>query len=146
MKRQPKQPLRVALFHSGDVAVQHPDGFLEIRDRIKDIIISGGENISSIEVESVLYRHPAVSAAAVVAKPDEKWGETPCAFVELKAGMRRHGGRVASSSAANILQASKCQNTICLKPCPKPPLAKSKNTNCANARKQSEHDTKVYHH
>jgi fatty-acyl-CoA synthase len=74
------------VFHSGDVAVQHPDGFLEIRDRTKDIIISGGENISSIEVESVLYRHPAVSAAAVVAKPDEKWGETPCAFLELKPG------------------------------------------------------------
>jgi fatty-acyl-CoA synthase len=73
-------------FHSGDVAVQHPDGFLEIRDRYKDIIISGGENISSIEVESALYRHPAVSAVAVVAKPDAKWGETPCAFVELKPG------------------------------------------------------------
>jgi fatty-acyl-CoA synthase len=74
------------LFHSGDVAVQHPDGFLEIKDRFKDIIISGGENISSIEVESVLYRHPAISAVGVVAKPDDKWGETPCAFVELKAG------------------------------------------------------------
>jgi fatty-acyl-CoA synthase len=73
-------------FHSGDVAVQHSDGFLEIRDRYKDIIISGGENISSIEVESVLYRHPAISAVAVVAKPDDKWGETPCAFVELKMG------------------------------------------------------------
>jgi fatty-acyl-CoA synthase len=64
----------------------HPDGYLEIRDRSKDIIISGGENISSIEVEGVLYRHPAVAAAAVVAKPDGKWGETPCAFVELRAG------------------------------------------------------------
>ncbi|TIO78826.1 MAG: acyl-CoA synthetase [Mesorhizobium sp.] len=74
------------VFHTGDVAVQHPDGFLEIKDRIKDIIISGGENISSIEVESVLYRHPAVSAAAVVAKHDVKWGETPCAFVEFKPG------------------------------------------------------------
>ena len=74
------------VFHTGDVAVQHPDGFLEIKDRIKDIIISGGENISSIEVESVLYRHSAVSAAAVVAKHDVKWGETPCAFVELKPG------------------------------------------------------------
>jgi fatty-acyl-CoA synthase len=74
------------VFHSGDVAVQHPDGFLEIRDRYKDIIISGGENISSIEVESVLYRHPAISAAAVVAKPHDKWGETPCAFIELKTG------------------------------------------------------------
>jgi fatty-acyl-CoA synthase len=71
-------------FHSGDLAVRHPDGYVQIRDRSKDIIISGGENISSIEVENVLYKHAAVAAAAVVAKPDEKWGETPCAFVELK--------------------------------------------------------------
>jgi fatty-acyl-CoA synthase len=73
-------------FHTGDLAVQYPDGYIKIKDRSKDIIISGGENISSIEVEDVLYRHPAVLAAAVVAKPDEKWGETPCAFVELKTG------------------------------------------------------------
>jgi len=72
-------------FHSGDLAVQHPDGYIQIKDRSKDIIISGGENISSIEVEDALYRHPAVLAAAVVAMPDAKWGETPCAFVELKA-------------------------------------------------------------
>ena len=73
-------------FHSGDLAVVHPDGYVEIRDRAKDIIISGGENISSIEVENALFRHPAVLEAAVVAKPDEKWGETPCAFVTLKEG------------------------------------------------------------
>jgi fatty-acyl-CoA synthase len=73
-------------FHSGDLAVLQPDGYIKIKDRAKDIIISGGENISSIEVEDVLYRHPAVLAAAVVAKPDPKWGETPCAFVELKPG------------------------------------------------------------
>jgi fatty-acyl-CoA synthase len=73
-------------FHTGDLAVQYPDGYIKIKDRSKDIIISGGENISSIEVEDVLYRHPDVLAAAVVAKPDERWGETPCAFVELKAG------------------------------------------------------------
>ncbi|RTL32065.1 MAG: acyl-CoA synthetase [Burkholderiales bacterium] len=73
-------------FHTGDLAVMYPDGYVKIKDRSKDIIISGGENISSIEVEDVLYRHPAVMAAAVVAKPDEKWGETPCAFIELKAG------------------------------------------------------------
>jgi 3-(methylthio)propionyl---CoA ligase len=71
-------------FHSGDLAVMQPDGYVKIKDRSKDIIISGGENISSLEVEDVLYRHPAVLAAAVVAKPDSKWGETPCAFVELK--------------------------------------------------------------
>ena len=73
-------------FASGDLAVCYPDGYIKIKDRSKDIIISGGENISSIEVEDVLYRHPDVLAAAVVAKPDERWGETPCAFVELKAG------------------------------------------------------------
>ena len=75
-------------FHTGDLAVMHADGYLQIKDRSKDIIISGGENISSVEIEGVLYKHPAVVAAAVVAKPDEKWGETPCAFLELKDGER----------------------------------------------------------
>jgi fatty-acyl-CoA synthase len=70
-------------FHSGDLAVCHADGYIEIRDRSKDIIISGGENISSIEIEKTLYRHPAILEAAVAARPDEKWGETPCAFVTL---------------------------------------------------------------
>ena len=73
-------------FHSGDLAVMHPDGYVEIKDRAKDIIISGGENISSLEVEEVLYKHPAVMEAAVVARPDDKWGETPQAFVTLKPG------------------------------------------------------------
>ena len=73
-------------FHTGDLAVMHPDGYVKIKDRSKDIIISGGENISSIEVEDVLHRHPAVMLAAVVALPDAKWGEVPCAFIELKAG------------------------------------------------------------
>ncbi len=73
-------------FHSGDLGVKHPDGYIQLKDRSKDIIISGGENISSIEVEDALYKHPAVSAAAVVAKPDEKWGETPLAVVELREG------------------------------------------------------------
>ncbi len=73
-------------FHSGDLGVQHEDNYIELKDRSKDIIISGGENISSIEVEGALYRHAAVARAAVVAKPDEKWGETPCAFVELRPG------------------------------------------------------------
>ncbi|MBV6272072.1 acyl-CoA synthetase [Alcaligenaceae bacterium CGII-47] len=71
-------------FHSGDLAVMYPDGYMKIKDRSKDIIISGGENISSLEVEDVLYRHPAVLAVAVVARPDKRWGETPCAFIELK--------------------------------------------------------------
>ena len=73
-------------FHTGDLAVMHPDGYVQIKDRAKDVIISGGENISSIEVEDVLFKHPAVAMVAVVAKADEKWGETPCAFIELKPG------------------------------------------------------------
>ncbi len=78
-----KEAFRNGYFWSGDGAVIHSDGYLQIRDRLKDVIISGGENVSSVEVEAVLYRHPAVVAAAVVAKPDDKWGEVPCAFVEL---------------------------------------------------------------
>ena len=83
-------------FHSGDLGVKHPDGYVQLKDRSKDIIISGGENISSIEVEDALYKHPAVQVAAVVARPDEKWGETPCAFVELRPG--------ASASAEELIE------------------------------------------
>jgi len=72
--------------HTGDLAVWHPSNYIEIKDRKKDIIISGGENISSVEVEIALYKHPATALAAVVARPDDKWGETPCAFVQLKPG------------------------------------------------------------
>ncbi|MCY4230121.1 MAG: AMP-binding protein, partial [Alphaproteobacteria bacterium] len=75
-------------FHTGDLGVMHDDGYIALKDRSKDIIISGGENISSVEVEQVLYRHPAVLEAAVVARPDEKWGETPCAFVEPLSGIK----------------------------------------------------------
>jgi fatty-acyl-CoA synthase len=81
-----KEAFEGGWFHSGDLAVKNPDGYVKMKDRSKDIIISGGENISSVEVEDVLYRHPAVNAAAVVAKPDPKWGETPCAFLEIKPG------------------------------------------------------------
>ncbi|MDH3233235.1 MAG: acyl-CoA synthetase [Alphaproteobacteria bacterium] len=81
-----KSALDGGWFHTGDLAVRHPDGYIEIKDRSKDIIISGGENISSIEVEETLYRHPDIMEAAVVAKPDEKWGESPCAFVTLRPG------------------------------------------------------------
>ncbi|MCE5979833.1 acyl-CoA synthetase [Pseudomonas sp. JR33AA] len=80
------EAFRGGWFHTGDLAVWHADGYIEIKDRLKDIIISGGENISTIEVEDALYKHPAVLEAAVVARPDEKWGETPCAFVALKPG------------------------------------------------------------
>jgi len=81
-----REAFRGGFFRSGDIAFQHPDGYIKITDRAKDIIISGGENVSSVEVEGALMHHPAVSLCAVVAKPDEKWGEVPCAFVELKEG------------------------------------------------------------
>ena len=97
-------------FHSGDLGVMHPDGYIQLKDRSKDIIISGGENISSIEVEGVLYKHPAVLTAAVVAKPDDKWGETPCAFVELKAG-------VPAPTAEDIIQF--CRDNLAHYKCPK---------------------------
>ena len=80
----------------------HPDGHIQLKDRSKDIIISGGENISSIEVEDALYKHPAVQAAAVVAKPDEKWGETPCAFVELKLGQTATSGELVAWCKSNL--------------------------------------------
>ncbi|CAB3662510.1 acyl-CoA synthetase [Trinickia soli] len=90
-----EEAFRGGWFHTGDLGVAYPDGYVRIKDRSKDIIISGGENISSIEIEDVLYRHPAVMAAAVVAKPDPRWGETPCAFVELKNG--------ATATAADLI-------------------------------------------
>jgi fatty-acyl-CoA synthase len=89
-------------FHSGDLGVLHPDGYVQIKDRSKDIIISGGENISSIEVEDVLYKHPAVAYAAVVAKPDDRWGETPCAFVELKPGTIATSDEIIAHCRANL--------------------------------------------
>ena len=84
-KKATEEAFSGGYFHSGDLAVMHADGYLQIKDRSKDIIISGGENISSIEVEETLYKHPDILEAAVVARPDDKWGETPCAFVTLKA-------------------------------------------------------------
>jgi fatty-acyl-CoA synthase len=96
-------------FHSGDLGVIHPDGYIQLKDRSKDIIISGGENISSIEVEDALYKHPAVAAVAVVAKPDEKWGETPCAFVELKPG--------ASATAEELI--AWCRSHLAAYKCPR---------------------------
>jgi 3-(methylthio)propionyl---CoA ligase len=89
-------------FHSGDLGVMHPDGYIQLKDRSKDIIISGGENISSIEVEDVLYKHPAVQAAAVVAKPDAKWGETPCAFIELKPGTNASAEEIIAWCRKNL--------------------------------------------
>src|SRR6056297_939003 len=89
-------------FHSGDIAVQHPDGYLQIADRAKDIIISGGENISSVEIEGVLMMHPAVLLCAVVAKPDDKWGEVPCAFVEVKDGSEVSGEELIAHARGHL--------------------------------------------
>ena len=89
-------------FHSGDLAVMHGDGYIELRDRAKDIVISGGENISSIEVEKVLYEHPAVLEAAIVAVPDEKWGEVPKAFVGLKPGQPASAGELIEFCRARL--------------------------------------------
>jgi fatty-acyl-CoA synthase len=105
-------------FHSGDLAVLQPDGYVKIKDRAKDIIISGGENISSIEVEDVLYRHPAVLAAAVVAKPDPKWGETPCAFVELKPGARASEAEILAHCRAGLAR-FKVPRAVVFGPIPK---------------------------
>jgi fatty-acyl-CoA synthase len=105
-------------FHSGDLGVIHPDGYIQLKDRSKDIIISGGENISSIEVEDALYRHPAVQAAAVVAKPDEKWGETPCAFVELKPGTEATADELIAWCRAH-LAGYKCPRCVVFAELPK---------------------------
>jgi fatty-acyl-CoA synthase len=105
-------------FHSGDLGVIHPDGYIQLKDRSKDIIISGGENISSIEVEDALYKHPAVEVVAVVAKPDEKWGETPCAFVELKSGANATADELVAWCRKN-LAAYKCPRHIVFAEIPK---------------------------
>jgi fatty-acyl-CoA synthase len=105
-------------FHSGDLGVMHPDGYIQLKDRSKDIIISGGENISSIEVEDALYKHPAVAAAAVVAKPDDKWGETPCAFVEIKPGAKVTGDELLAWCRKN-LASYKCPRYVVFTELPK---------------------------
>jgi len=105
-------------FRSGDLAVKHPDGYIEIRDRSKDIIISGGENISSVEVEGVLYRHPAIMEAAVVAQHDEKWGETPCAFVSLKQGQQASEQEIIAFCRDNMAK-FKAPKTIIFSELPK---------------------------
>jgi len=105
-------------FHSGDLGVMHEDGYIELKDRSKDIIISGGENISTIEVEGVLYRHPAVLEAAVVARPDEKWGETPCAFVTLKSDVSATEAELIAFCRANLAH-FKAPRTVVFAPLPK---------------------------
>ncbi|WP_439495929.1 acyl-CoA synthetase [Bosea sp. (in: a-proteobacteria)] len=105
-------------FHSGDLGVRYADGYIQLKDRSKDIIISGGENISSIEVEDALYKHPAVQAAAVVARPDEKWGESPCAFVELKPGQSATEAEIIAF-CRGLLASFKCPKTVIFAEIPK---------------------------
>ena len=106
-------------FHTGDLGVMHDDGYIELKDRAKDVIISGGENISTIEVESVLYRHPAVLEAAVVARPDEKWGETPCAFVTLKDGAEAVDGQTLIAFCRDNMAHFKAPKSVVFGPLPK---------------------------
>jgi fatty-acyl-CoA synthase len=105
-------------FHSGDLGVMHPDGYIQLKDRSKDIIISGGENISSIEVEDALFKHPSVATAAVVAKPDERWGETPCAFVEVKPGQKVTAEELIAWCRSN-LASYKCPRHVVFTELPK---------------------------
>jgi fatty-acyl-CoA synthase len=105
-------------FHSGDLGVVHPDGYIEIKDRAKDIIISGGENISTVEIEGVLYRHPDVLEAAVVARPDPTWGETPCAFVALKDGARADAEDILAHCRQHLAR-FKVPRTLVFGPLPK---------------------------
>jgi fatty-acyl-CoA synthase len=105
-------------FHTGDLGVRHPDGYVEVKDRSKDIIISGGENISSLEIEEVLYRHPAVFEAAVVAAPDGTWGEHPCAFIDLKPGMALDAAEIIAFCRSNMAH-FKTPRTVIFGPLPK---------------------------
>lgn len=111
------EAFRGGWFHTGDLGVVHPDGYVKLKDRAKDIIISGGENISSIEVEDALYKHPAVLACAVVARPDPKWGETPLAFVELKAGREPVSPEAAKALADELI--AHCRSLLAHFKCPR---------------------------
>jgi len=113
-----REALAGGWFHSGDLGVMHPDRYIQLKDRSKDIIISGGENISSIEVEDTLYKHPAISAAAVVAKPDDKWGETPCAYVEVRPGETVTEEDVIAHCRANLAH-FKCPRHVVFAELPK---------------------------
>ena len=127
------EAFRGGWFHTGDLAVMQPDGYLRIKDRSKDIIISGGENISSIEVEDALYRHPDVVAAAVVAQPDPRWGEVPCAFVELKDGADLTEASYCSI-AASTWPGSRCRSGSSSARCRRHQPEKFRNSCCASRR------------
>jgi fatty-acyl-CoA synthase len=113
-----REAFRDGWFHTGDLAVCHPDGYVELRDRSKDVIISGGENISSLEIEEVLFRFPGVLEVAVVARPDEKWGETPCAFVALRDGCEGSDKEIIAFCRKN-LAGFKTPRTVVFGPLPK---------------------------
>jgi fatty-acyl-CoA synthase len=117
-KKATDEAFKGGWFHTGDLGVWHPDGYIDLKDRSKDIIISGGENISSIEVEDVLYRHPAIAFAGVVAKDDEKWGETPCAFIELKPGQSATAEEIVEHCRANLAR-YKCPRHVVFGELPK---------------------------
>ena len=123
-------------FHSGDLGVMHPDGYIELKDRSKDIIISGGENISTIEVEDVLYRHPGVLEAAVVARPDAKWGETPCAFVTLKPEATATAEEIIAFCREHLAH-FKAPRTVVFGPLPKTSTGKIQKFVAARARRRS---------
>ncbi|MGQ4877678.1 acyl-CoA synthetase [Billgrantia sp. LNSP4103-1] len=138
-----EQALEGGWYHTGDLAVWHPDGYIEIKDRSKDIIISGGENISTIEVEDAIYSHPAVEEAAVVAKPDEKWGETPCAFVKLKVGYGEIGEADIISHCRERLAGFKVPKTVIFTELPKTSTGKiQKFVLREEARKHSTGETR----
>ncbi|MEK9721306.1 MAG: AMP-binding protein, partial [Quisquiliibacterium sp.] len=111
------EAFRDGWFHTGDLGVLHADGYVKLKDRSKDIIISGGENISSIEVEDALYKHPAVLACAVVARPDPKWGETPLAFVEVKPELQPANAQAAQTLAAELIE--HCRGLLARFKCPR---------------------------
>ena len=118
-------------FHTGDAAVVHPDGYVEIRDRLKDVIISGGENISSIEVEGVLLRHPAVQEVAVVGLPDEQWGEAPHAFVVLKPGATATEDELRQFAREHMAHFKVPRASTSCASCPRPRPARFRSTSCA---------------
>ena len=121
-------------FHSGDLGVLHPDGYIQLKDRSKDIIISGGENISSIEVEDVLYKHPAVAAAAVVAKPDDEMGRDALRLRRAQARCEGHRGRDHRLVQARGSRATNARAMSCSPSCPRPRPARSRNSSCARWR------------
>ena len=142
--------IRDGWFHSGDAAVVHADGYVEIRDRIKDVIISGGENISSVEVEAALLAHPAVMEVGVVGLPHEKWGEAPHAFVVLKPGALGDAGGAARRTAARSSRISRCRTASRSSPsCRAPPPARFRSTCCATTGQTWRHselkDTRLHH-